>query len=184
LSVPRSRPKLVVRDARESDEEALAEFRCSTGPWFEDEVERHIRDQALARALERDVFGYRLRLLEEGERLCAVGAHQPEELMLATGPITATRLVVLALALEYQGSVTATGARYADLALTALMFHALVREGLFRGVGVLTSLVAVDNIRSQRLCRRVGLTSETLASPRYMRMTGRFTLSGRHVASA
>jgi hypothetical protein len=179
--VSRSHPTLVVREARESDDDALAGFSCSTGPWFEDEVEHHIRVDALACALASDgPLSYRLLLFEEDGKLCAVGAHQPEFITLSTGTVLpATRLVVLGLSLDCQGRVTADGERYSDVALSGLMRDALMRNDS----DVLTTLVALENARSQRLCRRVGLTSETLAGRLYVRMTGRFALSGGRVTS-
>ena len=173
--MPQGGRGLGIRTARSTDAEALAAFACSTGQWFEDEVERHIRVDALRRA-ETDGETYRLLLFEEDGRLWAVGAHQPELLVMTSGDeLAATRLVALAVGVEQQGMPLPDGSRYSDWALAGLIRDAL----LHRGCRTLTSIVARGNVRSQRLCRRHGLTSEIAAGPRYLRMMGSFELRER-----
>jgi RimJ/RimL family protein N-acetyltransferase len=166
--------KVRVRLARVDDEAALARFRCSTGPWFEEEVERHVREDALQRALDEEAQ-YRLLLFEDGERLWAVGAHQPEELEMTSGDTwLATRLVVLAVDLDHQGARLGDRLTFSQAALDSLISDA-VRHW---DVGTVSALVARDNIRSQRLCRRCGLVFETRENLHYLRMTGRFAADG------
>lgn len=164
-----------MRVARAADADALARFSCSTGPWYEQEVEDHIRKDALARA-ERPQDDYRLVVFERGADLWAVGAHRLEWLPLADGSeAPMTHLAALALSVDYQGQLTPDGRRYSDIAMSGLLDDAL-RHRRERMAFV---LVALENVRSQRLCRRHGLVFETRAGPLRVRMTGRFT-SNRH----
>jgi hypothetical protein len=173
--VPQRGRGLGVRTARSTDAEAVAEFACSTGQWFEDEVEHQIRVDALRRA-EAHGEEYRLLLFEEDGRLWAVGAHQPELLVMTSGDeLGATRLVALAIAIEQQETSLPDGSGYSDWALAGLIRDAL----LHRGLRTLASIVARGNVRSQRLCRRHGLTSEIAAGPRHLRMMGSFELRQR-----
>jgi hypothetical protein len=166
--------KLRVRPAQADDLGALARFRCSTGPWFEEEVQRHVREDALPRALDEDAR-YRLLLFERDERLWAVGAHQPEELDLVSGDtLLATRLVAFAVDVDHQGTRLRDRLTYAQAALDCLIADA-VRYG---EASTVTGLVARDNIRSQRLCRRCGLVFETRENLHYVRMSGRFVADG------
>jgi hypothetical protein len=169
---------LRIRQAVEADGDALAAFACSTGPWFEEEVERHIRGTALARAIEAG-SSYRVILFEEDRELWAVGAHQPERLLTTEDLVPAARLVVLGLRLDRQGATAADGSRYSDIAMAGLLTDAMWQHRR----PVLTTLVASGNVRSQRLCRRHGLTSETIVNARYIRMTGRFALPARRTRS-
>lgn len=159
-----------MRVASAVDAEVLARFACSTGPWFELEVEDHIRKDALARA-ERPQDDYRLVVFEEGNELWAVGAHRLEWLPLVDGSqVPMSHLVALALSVDYQGQVAADGRRYADIALSGMLDDVLRH----RRERIVFALVALDNVRSQRLCRRHGLIFETRAGPLRVRMTGRF----------
>ena len=164
-----------MRVASAADADALARFACSTGPWFEQEVENHIRKDALARA-ERPQDDYRLVLFEQGAELWAVGAHRLEWLPLTDGSqAPMSHLAALALSVDVQGQTAPDGRRYADIALSGLLDDALRH----RRERVAFALVALENVRSQRLCRRHGLVFETRAGPLRVRMTGRFT-SKRH----
>lgn len=161
-----------VRTAHADDADRLQTFECSTDQWFEDEVEDHIRNYALSRSAAGEA-SYRLLLFEQDDELWAVGSHQPESLMLANPEaIEATRLVVLGVSLARQGGTLPDGRRYSDVALGGLIRDSLRR----RRRAIITSLVALENMRSQRLCRRHGLTSETLSDASYVRMTGNFAI--------
>jgi hypothetical protein len=83
--------------------------------------------------------------------------------------VNAARLVVLGIALEYQGR-RLRGRRVSDVALGTLITEAMRSHR----TTFVTSLVARENIRSQIVCERNGLTSQTRFSPVYIRMTGKF----------
>ncbi len=169
------RGDLVMAEVHGEDADLLAGFSCSTGQWFEDEVERHIRVDAFRRGTDHE-DPYRLLLFFKDDDLWAVGAHQPEELEMTSGDsLMTTRLVVLAVALEYQGRRSESGDRYGEVALASLIQDAVQ----YRNTRTVTCLIAHENVRSQRLCRRRGLTSETTASRRYLRLAGTFVLAGQ-----
>ena len=107
-----TRGELVVRPAGEGDREAIGSFECSTGPWYEDEVEQYVRAQALEDA--RRVNGYAL-LVAEDERLIACMAFMPEALDFEeNSSILAMRLQVLAIATADQGRLLERGRRLSD----------------------------------------------------------------------
>lgn len=83
----------------------------------------------------------------------------------------AVRLQLFALGRDDQGRVLQDGTRLSDA-----LFQALIRDVLgMRQSGVITAIVAQDNLRSMRLCRRNGLRSEVRYDGRHVRLTGLFT---------
>jgi hypothetical protein len=80
----------------------------------------------------------------------------------------------VAVDVDRQGARLRDGLTYAQAALNCLIADA-VRH---REASTVTSLVARENIRSQRLCRRSGLVFETRENFHYLRMTGRFVVDG------
>lgn len=170
MSAGRGLGRTVVRPATEADEGMLAEFRCSTGPWYEQDVESFVRRRALENALALS-GDYRLLLTIEGERLVCCAAHHGELLFRDDGnPIVATRLHLLAIAVEDQGRKLDDGTRLSDAVVATLIADALeIRE-----VSVLTAVVALDNLRSMSLCERHGLRSQVRYDNRHVRMSGHF----------
>jgi ribosomal protein S18 acetylase RimI-like enzyme len=166
-------PDILVRAAEEADAPALASFRCSTGPEFEQEVEAFVRDHALPRALDGDC---RLLLVLERDRMIACVGHRPESLITRRGemvyPRPFTRLHLLALALDQQGRRLDDGRRLSDLVMATLIFDALDT----RGEQALTAIVARDNLRSIALCERHGLRSQVRYDSRHIRLSGHFTI--------
>jgi hypothetical protein len=167
------RNEIRVRAAGEADRTALATFRCSTGRWYEQEVEDHVRADALRAAL-ASPGAYRLLVVHEERRLIACAAHQPEVLVRNEGrALMTTRLQVLALALEQRGRRLADGRKLADLVMGTLIRDALeTRPG-----DVLTGIVARENVASLTLCERHGLRSQISHGARYVRLSGRFVAS-------
>jgi len=154
----------VARYLGEDDRDALASFRCSTGAWFEDEVESFVATQLLRRHAARRLHTRHtvIGLEAESGELVAVGAHEEDLLHDGDSPFTSTFLVVAAVAVEAQGGTLpdvepldegrlVSVGRYL---LEVLMSDAdaAAREPVFRAV------VAKDNVRSLALCTRVGLT--------------------------
>lgn len=164
--------RLGLRLARAEDAEPLVQFRCSSGPWFEFEVEEYVHRHALRRALSTPDT-YRFLLAIEQDRLVACAAHHPEALLREDGTLLlTTRLQLLALAAEDQGRRLADGTRLSDTMMEALIADAIET----RREDVLTAIVAQDNLRSMALCRRRGLRSEVRYGSRYVRLTGHFTI--------
>jgi hypothetical protein len=149
-----------VRLAVASDDERLRGFRCSTGVWYEDLVERFVTERALARAL-NGRLDFRLLLFEtDTEGLLAVGAHHWRAYEVGATTVDGTYLVIAAIALPFQGAQLETGDRLSDFVMNALLSDASDRG---RG-DIVTALVAGENARSLALCRRFGIDAE-LPSP-------------------
>jgi hypothetical protein len=157
-----------VRRAASADAETLAAFECSTGPWYEDEVQHYVRRRALEDALRAPQI-YRLLLAFDGARLVAVGAHAQEALILTDDTVLATRLQVVALGLDDQGRVLEHGTRLSDVVISTVIADAL-RGGPSE---LVTAIVAGENLRSIALCERNGLRSQTRYSRDYVRLSGR-----------
>jgi len=117
------------------------------------------------------VVEYSLLIAEEGERTLACMAHRPEALELQERhAIVVARLQVLAIDRADQGRVFESGGRLSDGLMQTLIAHAVPASV----EGVITALVARDNLRSLRLCERNGLGSQVMHDARYVRVLGRF----------
>jgi L-amino acid N-acyltransferase YncA len=164
-----TRGEVVVRPPGEGDREAIGSFACSTGPWYEDEVQEYVRARALEDA--RRVDGYVFLVAEEDERLIGCMAYMPEALEYEERHmILVMRLHVLAIATGDQGRVLENGRRLSD----ALMQTLIAEAARVSVDGTLTAIAARDNLRSVRLCERNGFDSQIADSIEYVRMFGRF----------
>jgi L-amino acid N-acyltransferase YncA len=163
------RDEVVVRPPGEGDHEAVSSFACSTGRWYEDEVQEYVRTRALQDA--RRLRGYAFLVAEEAERLIACMAYTPEAIEYGErNMILAMRLQVLAIATADQGRVLQSAGRLSDALLQTLIAEAAPMAA----DGLLTVIVARDNLRSVRLCERNGFGSQIAHSTDYVRMFGRF----------
>lgn len=163
---------LIVRLAQEPDADALATFECSSGPWYEAEVQDYVQRTAHPRAMATSE-AYRLLLTFQDNRLIACGAHHNEGLMRDDAQVVlATRLHVFAIASAYQGAVLDDGTRLSDALLGMLINDAM--ETRLRGA-LITAIVAQDNLRSIALCERNGLRSQVRYDTSHVRLSGLFT---------
>ena len=90
--------------------------------------------------------------------------------MLSSGEVVrAARLVVFAVALSRQGTTLSDGSRLSTVAFASLIRDAVIAHR----TELVTAYVALGNDRSLALCRRAGLTGQSLAG-RYARVLGRF----------
>jgi hypothetical protein len=160
---------LIVREATDEDEPALARFTCGTGPPYEQEVEDFVREHAL-RTARSEMF--RLLVAVEGERLVATAAHHhPELLPTEDGAHRfATRLHHLAINVEDQGRRLTDQRRLSDALMQTLIADAIDTWT----TGVLTAIVAADNDRSLAMCERNGLRSRIRHGIGHVRVTGLF----------
>lgn len=161
LDVPR------VRAAHLDDRELLGAFRCSRGPWFEDEVEVHIQRNAVAewewRAPHLD---HRLLLIEDRVHgLVAVGAHEEAAYRRGAEEIKGTYLAVAAVALDLRGAEIADQKPWRDgrpFRLSDYLMEAMLSDSVERGRGgVVRAVMARENTNSIELCDRWGLTATT-----------------------
>lgn len=131
-------------DPSAEDVARLAEFACSTGPAYEDDVEDWIRTRSLGwlNDVPKAIFQRRqLMLVEDGADLVAVSAWQD----IVQVDLDGIWLEVLAVASTSQHG--GRGQQAYDLVLEHL-------RGVDRDGSVLAGLVHVDNQRSQRLLTR------------------------------
>jgi hypothetical protein len=162
----------VARHVVAADVEALADFACSRGAWYEDEVEEFIQERALSWALAPGPRArYRRLLLFESEGLVAVGGFGPRVFEDALGDIVdGTELQVLALEHEARGTILEDGRRLSDACMATLVQEAS-RE---RGTNAMSGIAAKDHTRSIELCSDHGLTKrQPVGDSRYIRMVGR-----------
>jgi len=122
-----SEPDWIVRPAREGDRERLKELRCaSAANSWEFEVEKFIQGYALDWALEPQAREDDPRLLlvfaRASEELVGVTAHERTVLLDPDGePIKATKLEVVAVALNWQKKRFGSGERVSDVVMSAAM---------------------------------------------------------------
>ena len=165
--MPGDLPEPKARSLREADYAALGEFRCSTGAWYEDDVEEMLvaglRPYLEWRHEEMDT---RAILLEDRqtEEILAVGVHEEADQIDDEGsPITGTYLVLGAVALLAQGKTLdiepldedqkpVTAGRY--------LLQALLDDIPERRPGLAYAVAAKENERGRRLCKRAGLSVE------------------------
>jgi hypothetical protein len=149
-----------------ADRGLLAGMRCSTGAWFENEVETFIQarlaDYHDWRRPHTDHTIVGLELADHG--LVAVGSHEAEFVRDSGELVTSTYLECAAVRTDLQGAVLkdvdpldddrrVTLGRYV---LEALLSDIAERER----VPIVRAVVARENTRSLRLCARIGLTNE------------------------
>lgn len=176
MTDPRSGEELFFRTADERDGAGLRAFSCSRGALHEEEVRLFIRQSALTKALAADSI-YRLLVALESDRIVAVAGHRPELLLVESADRSfsrhvATRLHVLALSLGDQGRRLADGRRLSDVVM-----HTLISDALNElDTGLLTAIVARENLRSIALCERHGFRSQVEYDSRHVRLGGNFTL--------
>jgi hypothetical protein len=163
-------PVPTVRVAEPGDARPLGMFECSTGVWYEDEVEEFIQRHALAYARHRADLDHRLLLFETGrEALVAVGAHELAVFRRGQERLSGSYLVVGAIAVAYQGARLEDGTRLSNFLLDAVLSDA---RRFDRG-SIVHARVARENVRSLALLRRRGFEREIAASdPRYIDLFG------------
>lgn len=153
-----------IRAARADDRQALASFSCANRaiPW-EAEVEDFIQKQALdawagAPGAVDDDPRLLLALTRAGE-LFGVAAHEKAMLNIADGhSLTATHLVVVAVATTWQGRRFSTGERCSDVLMSAVMTD--ISQRVPPRYARVFATVHDENHRSLALLRRHGLVSE------------------------
>lgn len=157
-----------IRAATVSDAALLAEFRCSTGVEYEDEVEVYLHTSAmLDLAHGTDVDDDRLLLLIHDETLVALVWHKQGHSLLLDGDdieVAHRHLVVVAVSVGWQGEAI-DDIRLSDWCLDALTSDLEERDA----PAVLTARVHRDNQRSRALMTRLGDVSEHESSdPAYL----------------
>jgi hypothetical protein len=164
-----------------ADRELLAGFRCSTGFWFEEDVETFIRTRLIdyhdwrAPHTGHAVIG--LELDEVG--LVAVGSHEADLVRDGRAELTATLLECAAVALECQGAVLGDvdplDPDGRPVTIGRYLLEAMLSDaGELDRAPIVRAIVARENTRSLRLCDRIGLLNEQEApDSRFVQRLGR-----------
>jgi hypothetical protein len=159
-------PTPAARHLGVGDRDLLAEMRCSTGVWFENEVETFIQTTlADYHDWRRAHTGHTIVGLELDDRgLVAVGSHEAEFVRDGGQVVTSTYLECAAVRTDRQG----TGLTEVDpldddrpVTLGHYLLEALLSDIAERErAPIVRAVVARENTRSLRLCARLGLTDE------------------------
>ncbi len=165
---PKESEEIHLCPATLSDERSLAEFRCSHGAWYEDEVEAYINNE-LIKLVGNHAADHRLLLVLEGENLIGCAAHHLDAFRMANDDLQwLVRLQVMALGLEHQGRRLPDGSRLCDG-----VFRALANDAMRSHEGMpLTALVATENYRSLAMLERNGRCAQIRSGTRYIRLVG------------
>jgi hypothetical protein len=183
VTIPKFPAGLTYRYVDTDDAALLERFECSCGAPYEEEVQQYIRSSALRDAAGAD-SPVSLMLTFHRDRLVGIAGYSVEFLLAGPrGPLDkppplheitgmdATRLWVLALSREAQGRKLRDGRRLSTLVMDTLIAEAMGG----RDRGLLTAIVARENLRSLALCERSGLRSQTMHDPRHVRLSGYFS---------
>lgn len=149
-----------------ADRGLLAGMRCSTGAWFENDVETFIQttlaDYHDWRRAHTDHTIVGLELDDLG--LIAVGSHEAEFVRDAGQVATSTYLECAAVRTDLQGAVLSEVEPLDDdrpVTLGRYILEALLSDIAERArAPIVRAVVARENTRSLRLCSRIGLTDE------------------------
>jgi hypothetical protein len=167
-----------------ADRDLLAELRCSTGIWFEDDIEAFVQTRlADYHDWRRPHTGHTIIGLELDDiGLVAIGSHEEDFVRDSDEVVTTSYLECAAVSLDCQGALLPgvepldPGGRPPTLGrylLEVLLsdIAELEREPIVRAV------VARENTRSLRLCNRIGLIDERDDSDaRFVQRIGRLAL--------
>jgi hypothetical protein len=150
-----------------ADRDLLAEMRCSTGVWFEDELETFIQTRLADyhdwRRPHTDHTIIGLELADHG--LVAVGSHEAEFVHDGGQLVTSTYLECAAVRTDLQGAVLTEVEPLDDegrpVTLGRYLLEVLLSDICERErAPIVRAVVARENTRSLRLCTRIGLTDE------------------------
>lgn len=165
---PKEPEEIYLCPATSGDEFSLAEFCCSRGAWYEDEVEAYINKE-LIKLVSNHAADHRLLLVMEGEDVIGCAAHHLDAFRMGNEDLQwLVRLQVMALDLEHQGHRLPDGSRLCDA-----VFQALANDAMCRHEGMpLTALVANENYRSLAMLERNGRWAQIRSGSRYVRLVG------------
>ena len=165
--LPDSIGEPLARRIRETDWQQLDAFTCSTGAWYEDDVQAYIRNDLRAswewRAKHLGTSVLVLASAIEPARILAVGSHEIDDQRTAGGAVVeGSRLIVGAVRTEFQGfrvDVPSFDEDRHPVSVGRYLMQALI-DDLPETAGVARAVIARENHRSLRLCDRVGLGVE------------------------
>ncbi len=164
-----------------ADRDLLSAMSCSTGVWFEDDVETFIQTRLADyhdwRRPHTDHTIIGLELADLG--LVAVGSHESDLIRDGGEVVTSTYFECAAVRTDLQGAVL-TEVEPLDedgrpVTLGRYLLEVLLSDITERQrVPIVRAVIARENTRSLRLCTRIGLTDERDdPNERFVRRLGR-----------
>lgn len=128
---------------------------ASGAPAFEREVQTWIRQHAIAETNRNAArFDQRLLLIFDGDDLAAVGSHAVIQIDDQPGRL----LVAGAVSITTQGATLSSGTRASDALIEVLLNDIQDRDA--SEIVLVAAKVDYRNVRSLRLCDRMGMTTE------------------------
>lgn len=161
------------RLATAGDRAELQAFACSLGLWYEDEVEEHIRQEALDSAAWRAPHtGHRLLVYETVDGIVAVGAHEVGDLTSGGVLVPNTYVGLVAVRLDYRRRRVAVAGepRVGEYVLDSVIADAKEQRPDDR---LIYASTAKENAPSLRLLHSRGFIRERAhPDPRFIRRLG------------
>jgi hypothetical protein len=165
---------------RPGDWHRLTSFACSTGAWYEDDVERFVqrrlRGHYESRKTHIDISVIVLATANDPDDILAVGAHELDDQVTDDGLyLEGSYLIVGAVGRDVQGRELDVEPFDDGRPVTVglLLMETLI-DDLPERPGAVRAVVARDNARGLRLCERVGLLKERPdADDRFVQRLGR-----------
>jgi hypothetical protein len=160
-------PTPAARFLRATDRDLLAAMRCSTGVWFEDQVETFVQTRLAdyhdwrQPHTDHTIVGLEL----DGLGLIAVGSHEEEFVRDRVEVVISTYLECVAVSSDLQGAVLVEVDPLDDdgrpVTLGRYLLEVLLSDISQRQrAPIVRAVVARENTRSLRLCTRIGLTEQ------------------------
>ncbi len=151
---------------RPGDWQRLKSFACSTGAWYEEDVERFVQTRLRGhyewRRARTDISVVVLVAAGDPRDILAVGAHELDHQITDDGqPLEGSYLIVGAVRRDLQGREVDVEP-FEDgrsVSVGRLLMETLI-DDLPERPGAVRAVVARDNARSLRLCERIGLREE------------------------
>ena len=151
-----------MRPATPADAEQLHRFPCSTGPWYEAEVEQQIQGDLAGRVGRGGTSSLSAFVADDAGEVVAVIACEVEP-HPSGGPGTVTRITAGAVRLDRQGSSPD------GTSLSSRILAAAVDQARASGSAGCYAMVAVANVRVRQAFDRGGFFPGPVPSdPRYL----------------
>lgn len=181
--MPDSIEEPLARHIREEDWRQLAAFACSTGAWYEEDVQAYIRNDLRAAVAWRvEHLGTSVLVLASAadpSQILAVGSHEIDDQRTADGAaVEGNMLIAGAVRVDFQGVQVCVPSFDEDgrpVSIGRYLMQALI-DDLPENAGAVRTVVARENARSLKLCDRIGLRDELDDKDlRYVQRLGRLT---------
>ncbi len=170
----------LARRIRPGDWDRLAGFACSKGAWYEADVERFVRTRLRGHVESREPHLQTACVIladpADPDEIVAVGAHELDDQKADGEDIEGSYLIVGAVRLDLQGALINVEP-FSDgqpVTLGRLLMETMI-DDLPDRAGFVRAVVAHENDRALKLCKRIGLIHERAdADPRFVQRLGKY----------